>query len=246
MSKSLAQARIPSSGEGGGEKVLAGFVLTDCQQTTCGEIAADFCTARPSEEDSSLELKGLVESLKEGKFLLRGRPPKLTPGLKKSVCMLLCLGISRRQAATIADIDHATISHAAERDADFGRALLQAEEFSRVGPKITLAAAGLRDWRAAAWLLKHQEERLPISMTSEERAERHQAYLEVSRQCAESEMVNDVLREEREAAREARQAARKEQAKARKQAQFEADNPQLFRHRKKKKVQVVENPGESP
>jgi hypothetical protein len=241
-------AVIPTSEEGGVAKVAGAKGVTRSLESTSVIEPTEFCSAENNSEGAAeaFSIESVLASLSPARFVRTGRPPKLNGELKNRACILLCLGLSRRQAAVWLDVDAATITHAAQSDADFARALERAEEFRRSCPTVAMTAAALKNWRAAAWLLKHQETRLPISMTSEERAERHQAFLEVSRQCAESDLVNDVLREEREAAREARQAARKEQAKARKQAQFEADNPQLFRHRKKKKVQAVEDPGESP
>ena len=169
---------------------------------------------------------------------LGGRPPKLTLDLKKKICKLLCLGASRRQAATILDIDHSTISHAAERDPEFGRALLRAEEFSSLGPKLAIAAAGLRDWRAAAWLIAHQQKHpLPedpevVHKRSLERARRTSEYLE----------QHDILSEQRNESEKQRAKVRKLQLKAEEQAKFEAENPHLFRRKKKKEqAGVAEN-----
>jgi len=241
-------ALSPTSEEGGIAKVAGTQGVTRSLATTSAIKPAEFCSAEKNSEGAAeaFSIESVLACLSPARFVRTGRPPKLNGELKNRACILLCLGLSRRQAAVWLDVDAATITHAAQSDADFGRALERAEEFRRSCPTVAMTAAALKNWRAAAWLLTHQDDRSYHTLTPEERAERHQATLEVDRRFAERNRLGDILAEEREAAREARQAARKEQAKARKQAQFEADNPQLFRHRKKKKVQAVENPGESP
>lgn len=244
-------AVTPTSEEGGVAKVAGAKGVTSSPESTSAIEPAEFCSAEKNSAsaEEAFSLESVLSSVSPARFVRTGRPPKLDAELKNRACILLCLGLSRRQAAVWLDVDAATITHAAQSDADFGRALERAEEFRRCCPTVAMTAAALKNWRAAAWLLKHQETRLPISMTSEERAERHQAFLEVSRQCAESDLVNDVLREEREAAREAREAARKQVIRDQKQARFEAENPQLFRHLRKKKkrpdAQAGANLGES-
>ena len=239
-------AVIPTSEEGGIAKVAEAEGVTRSLESTSAIEPAELCSARKNPEGAAeaFSIESVLASVAPARFVRTGRPPKLNAELKNRACVLLCLGLSRRQAAVWLDVDAATITHASQSDADFGRALERAEEFRRSCPTVAMTAAALKNWRAAAWLLKHQETRLPISMTSEERAERHQAFLEVSRQCAESDLVNDVLREDREAAREARKAAREQVIRDRKQARYEAENPHLFRHLRKKKKKTAENLGE--
>ncbi|MGI8979800.1 MAG: hypothetical protein ACR2FY_11300 [Pirellulaceae bacterium] len=240
-------AVTPTSEEGGIAKVADAGDASRSLESTCVDSPAEFCSAEKNSvrAEEAFSIESALSSLSPARFVRTGRPPKLDAELKNRACILLCLGLSRRQAAVWLDVDAGTITHAAQSDPDFGRALERAEEFRRSCPTVAMMAAALKNWRAAAWLLKHQETKLPISMSSEERAERHQAYLELSRLSAESDLVTDVLREEREAAREGRKAARDQAIKDRKQARFEAENPQLFRHRKKKKEKAAERPGES-
>ena len=61
------------------------------------------------------------------------------------VCVLVCLGMSRREAARHIGIDHSTISHAAQRDPDFAASLREAGELRKTEPRI--AGGG---WRAEA------------------------------------------------------------------------------------------------
>ena len=223
----------PTCEEGGDAKPLDDVDVSNCTEMTCGENADGFFITLPSQEPKEPpSLQALLDALTEP-HSLGGRPPKLTADLKRKVCKLLCLGISRRQAAIIMDIDQATITHAAERDPDFGRALVRAEEFSSLGPKMAIAAAGLRDWRAAAWLLTHQQTH-PRQPTPQEREEEHQRDLERYRRNSDLMEADDILSEQREAARRERVKARKRQREAEEQAEFEAENPHLFRRKKKK------------
>jgi hypothetical protein len=168
-----------------------------------------------------------------------GRPPKLNGELKSRVCFLLGLGLSRRQAALAVDIDQATITHAAQNDPDFSRALARAEEFSRMRPAIALAAAGLSNWRAAAWELTHKPE-IPRQRTAEELDAENQQYVLRRKYHHAACLADEILSEQRDEARElrrnSREKARKEQLANERQARFEAENPQLFRKRKKKEI----------
>jgi len=174
----------------------------------------------------------VLASFSPARFVRTGRPPKLNAELKNRACILLCLGLSRRQAAVWLDVDAATITHAAQSDADFGRALERAEEFRRSCPTVAMTAAALKNWRAAAWLLTHEQNKNDLCRTPEERAERHQALLEMDQQNAQRDMANDVIREEREVAREKREVARIPQDMARKQALHEARNPHIYGRKK--------------
>ena len=230
----------PTCGEGGVAKVAEIEVVTRAMKTTSVGGSAEFCSAEKNSEGAAeaFSIESVLASLSPARFVRTGRPPKLTAELKNRACILLCLGLSRRQAAVWLDVDAATITHAAQSDADFGRALERAEEFRRGCPTVAMAAAALKNWRAAAWLLTHQQNKRTLTLTPEERAERHQALLEIDQQHAQQNLINDILAEEREAAREerksAREVARQEQERAREQAEFEAENPHLFRRKKKK------------
>ena len=138
------------------------------------------------------------------------------------------------------DVDHATITHAAQNDPDFSRALARAEEFSRMRPAIALAAAGLSNWRAAAWELTHKRE-VPRQRTAEELDAENQQYVLERKYHHAACIADEILREQRDEAREIRQnsreKARKEQRAAERQARFEAENPQLFRKKRKKELE---------
>lgn len=235
-----ADSKSPTSEEGGDAKVGLDDDVTTESPMTCVEQEADFCITRPVNGEADADsLTALLASLTEAKFIRSGRPPKLNVEVKGKVCMLLCVGLSRRQAATMLDIDQATISHAAQSDPDFGRALVRAEEFCQLRPHLAIAAAGLRDWRAAAWFLTHQQ-KSPRRTTSERSAELHQLNLQDSRQHSEQTELEDILREQRNAAKEQRDKAEKQRRMAEKQLQYEADNPQLFRRKKNKEKRATE------
>ncbi len=89
----------------------------------------------------------------------RGRPVVIDEELQSKVCLLLSLGLSRRQAASYLDIVHSTIANAMQRDPEFAASVERAEEVSTAAPLVTLALVSRRNWRAAAWLLARHEKR---------------------------------------------------------------------------------------
>src|SRR6185436_12926330 len=139
--------------EGGDAKLREADGANAGATTVCEDEPAEFCITEKNEGADGDELSPLSVLARLARV---GRPPKLNGELKSRVCFLLGLGLSRRQAALAVDIDQATITHAAQNDPDFSRALARAEEFSRMRPAIALAAAGLSNWRAAAWELTHK------------------------------------------------------------------------------------------
>ena len=114
-----------------------------------------------------------------------GRPSVVTPEVREQVFKLLAVGMSRRQAGAYLDIDPTTITHAAKRDPEFAQNLKRAEELGSVRPLMTLMAVSRRNWRAAAWLVRHRKE-VPEKLTPEEEEERHQERLRAAPGTAES------------------------------------------------------------
>ncbi|MGI8981035.1 MAG: hypothetical protein ACR2FY_17545 [Pirellulaceae bacterium] len=104
-----------------------------------------------------------------GPYSRGGRPTVLTPPVKEEICKLLSIGLSRRQAAAWLDIDHSVISRLAAKDEDFARSITRAEELADVQPKMVMAAAARKNWRAAAWMLTHNLRRAPAPLTEEEK-----------------------------------------------------------------------------
>lgn len=89
-----------------------------------------------------------------------GRPRILNEGLKALLCQLLSDGLSRRQAAIALDIVHSTIANEMVRDTAFAAKVAKAEELSVIKPLQAIARASEKNWRAAAWLMARNENRL--------------------------------------------------------------------------------------
>ena len=137
-----------------------------------------------------------------GPYSRGGRPKVLTPAVKEELCKLLSIGLSRRQAASWLDIDHSTISHMAGRDEDFARSITRAEELASVQPMMVLAAAARKSWRAAAWMITHNQKRQPV-LTEEEKQQALEERIANKRRTMEYERRAKIMEEEaREAERE--------------------------------------------
>jgi hypothetical protein len=80
----------------------------------------------------------------------RGRPKAVTPQMQEQLCLLLSVGLSRRQAAAYLGIDHTTLSHTAARDAEFSGDLKRAEEIAAGRPMLNIFAASPRRWPTAS------------------------------------------------------------------------------------------------
>ena len=150
-----------------------------------------------------------------------GRPSVLTPEVREQVFKLLAVGMSRRQAGAYLDIDPTTITHAAKRDPEFAQNLKRAEELGSVRPLMTLMAVSRRNWRAAAWLVKHRKE-APAKLTPEEEEERHQEQLRAARRSAELTSLHFQLHEEES---EKRDELKKEREQLRREKRDARENP---------------------
>jgi hypothetical protein len=144
-----------------------------------------------------------------------GRPTVMTPAIKEQLCLLLSLGLSRRQAAAYLDISHTTIGRLAESDPDFARGLERAEDLKVAEALLFVAAESRRNWRAAAWLIERAP-KLRAPKTPEERAAAQALRLERIKNQSECLVLSASLEEERE-------AARKDRALQRKQAELARD-----------------------
>ena len=220
----------PTCEEGGDAKLGEGAGANAELATVCENGPADFCITEKKEGADEEELSALSILAQVARV---GRPPKLNGELKSRVCFLLGLGLSRRQAALAVDIDQATITHAAQGDPDFSRALERAEEFSKMRPTLALAAAGLKNWRAAAWELRIQKKQ-PLRRTPEEMEAEHQQ--DVLRRQYNSKLIEleETLREQREEAKRLRNKDRYQQIADDRQAQIESLNPHIYPRKKKK------------
>lgn len=227
----------PTCEEGGDAKLREADGANAAVTTVCENESAEFCITEKKEGPDREELSPLSVLVQLARV---GRPPKLNAELKSRVCFLLGLGLSRRQAALAVDIDQATVTHAAQNDPDFSRALARAEEFSRMRPAIALAAAGLSNWRAAAWELTHKPE-VPRQRTAEELEAEHQQYVLQRKYHYANVDADAILCEQRDEAwrlrEDARKKARVQKREAEEQAQFEAENPELFRKKRKRRLE---------
>ena len=141
-----------------------------------------------------------------GPYSRGGRPKVLTPAVKEELCKLLSIGLSRRQAAAWLDIDHSTISHMAGRDEDFARSITRAEELASVQPMMVMAAAARKRWRAAAWMITHNQKR-PRVLTEEEKDQLVDVRVANTRREMEYQQRVKIMEEEaREAERERKRA----------------------------------------
>ncbi len=229
----------PTCEEGGDAKLREGVGANAELTNVCEIEAAEFCITEKKEQGNNEEPSALSVLVQMARV---GRPPKLNAEIKSRVCFFLGLGLSRRQAALAVDIDQATITHATQSDPDFSRAVERAEEFSKMRPAIALAAAGLSNWRAAAWELTHKPE-VPRQLTAEELDAENQQYVLKRKYHHAARLAEEILSEQRDDARELRQEAREKARQQRRedeeQAQFEAENPELFPKRRKKKAEQM-------
>lgn len=134
----------------------------------------------------------------------------MTQEMQESLCMLLSVGLSRRQAAARLDIDPSTISHAAARDEEFSAWLRRAEEMATAEPMLCLIAASRKNWRAALTLMQHRRQHQPAS-SPQEKEERLQERLADARRELEYKQQVALLEEQaREAKRERLRAKERE------------------------------------
>ena len=157
-----------------------------------------------------------------------GRPTVLTPEVREQIFKLLAVGMSRRQAGAYLDIDPTTITHAAKRDPEFAQNLQRAEQLGLVQPLMTLMAASKRNWRAAAWLVKHRKE-APEAPTPEQREEWHQERLLQTKRESEISRLRSRLTDEERAEDEARRKAKEDRLRNER-------HEEMFPRRKKKKA----------
>lgn len=191
-----------------GEKVGDLFTKQEVLATTNQVVSPTVAPDAPWE--------GLVESPLQMTVpapapLRSGRPATLTPAMMDQICLLLSVGLSRRQAAAYLDIDRSTISHAAARDAEFASNLRRAEDLCTVQPQMVLMGESRKNWRAAAWLMEHKR-KYPPALSEEEKEEVRAQQLADKRREVElweaSKLLEEEARERLEQGRKARELAR--------------------------------------
>lgn len=140
-----------------------------------------------------------------------GRPKAVTPQIQEQLCLLLSVGLSRRQAAAYLGIDHTTVSRTATKDAEFSADLKRAEDVAAGRPLLSIFDASRKSWRAAVWLVEHRRLH-PPALTPEEKAAKHQESLEEVRRVSELShehmRVHELQCEEDRERRKARKLAR--------------------------------------
>lgn len=146
-----------------------------------GEFRNDLAKSGAGETGDSQPLDQLPRAVLTTR---RGRPAALTPQLQEQLCLLLSVGLTRRQAAAHLGVDHTTLSHTAARDAEFAADLKRAEEIASGRPLLAIFEASRKNWRAAVWLVEHRRLH-PPALTPEEKAERHKESLEDARRQGE-------------------------------------------------------------
>jgi hypothetical protein len=151
---------------------------------------------------------------------LGGRPVVITAEVADQLCLLLSVGLSRRQAATYLGIDSSTITRTATRDAELAHRLRCAEELCLAQPLMTLFGESRKNWKAAAWLLDHKRKH-PGPLSAEEKAERDAERIADARREQEVCRQLDLIEEE---AREAERARREAKARAKRLAEIEAEH----------------------
>ena len=168
-----------------------------------GLFNTSFCEAEAPEEEEPAYIPRVFSP---GPYSRGGRPKVLTPAVKEELCKLLSIGLSRRQAAAWLDIDHSTISHMAGRDEDFARSITRAEELASVQPMMVMASAARKSWRAAAWMITHNQKRQPV-LTEEEKDQLVNVRVANTRREMEYQRRVKIMEEEaREAERERKRA----------------------------------------
>ncbi len=83
-----------------------------------------------------------------------GRPEILTESRQSTLCTLMSVGISQREAAQYVGCSPSTITKRAKRDAWFAARIRQAQMRSEYRAMKQMAKHGDRSWRASAWMLE--------------------------------------------------------------------------------------------
>jgi hypothetical protein len=123
-----------------------------------GEARGELMATTPSKGENGEKMVEVSTASPEP--ARRGRPTVMDEEVKRQVCLLLSVGLSRRQAAAYVDIVHTTIANAIERDEEFAARVERAEQMSVIKPLLTIATASRKNWHAAAWLAERNERRL--------------------------------------------------------------------------------------
>jgi hypothetical protein len=83
-----------------------------------------------------------------------GRPEILTEARQSTLCTLMSVGVSQREAAEYVGCSPSTITKRAKRDAWFAARMRQAQMRSEYRAMKQMVKHGDRSWRASAWMLE--------------------------------------------------------------------------------------------
>lgn len=121
------------------------------------------CTAAPSVSQPE------TASSDEPAPSTAGRPRLITPEKLAQFCDLLRLGLSRTEAARIVGVSIRTLYNHERDNPDLAEAIQQAMGASDTRAYRSVARAGDKSWRAAAWLIDHKtrQERRPNKLSAE-------------------------------------------------------------------------------
>lgn len=174
----VAEGRVAKL-EGGPHDLTPVFLVPTARET--GEFRNDLAKSDGGEAADPDLIARLPQVVLTNR---RGRPATLTPQLQEQLCLLLSVGLTRRQAAAHLGVDHTTLSHTASRDAEFAADLKRSEEVASGLPLLAIFEASRKNWRAAVWLVEHRRQ-FPPALTPEEKAEKHREKLEDGRRMGE-------------------------------------------------------------
>lgn len=141
-----------------------------------------------------------------------GRPTVMTPQIQEQLCLLLSLGLSRRQAASYLAIDASVISRAIARDEELAINVHRAEELCTLQPLKTVIGESRKNWRAAAWLLEHKRKHPPALSEAEKDARDCERLDDYRRQLAVGREMTLLEEESREILGRARRVRAAEKA----------------------------------
>ena len=139
----------------------------------------------------------------------RGKARVLTPEVLEEFCLLVSVGLSRRQAAARLGLEHSTISRAAGQDGELAADLRRAEEMANSEPMLCLIAASRKHWRAALSLMKYKRD-YPPRLDQEEKEERQRERKEDARRDMEYSQYMDALKEQEQVQKEQREEAKRD------------------------------------
>jgi len=97
-----------------------------------------------------------------------GRPRALDAFDKGQICVLLSLGVSRRQAAAYVSSSPSTIAREMKRDPQFAHTIRRCGQLAQLEPLLKIVESAKSDWRAAAWLTNYLEKRQTTELTAED------------------------------------------------------------------------------